>query len=150
MKLRTIKLGISDLDACIKLDRDSLDCLWTSSQWERELTDSKRICLGAAEYETQQLLGLCTAWIILDELHITSLAVDPQHQRKGIGKFMLAKLIKHAKSLKTKQIRLEVKDINMPAKAFYNSMGFERIGYRSNFYKDGTDAVVYKKKLITK
>ena len=77
------------LNDCIDLDKKSLDGLWTKSQWEKELTDPKRICIGVIELETKKLLGLCSAWLVIDELHITSLAVHPKHQRKGLGKFLI-------------------------------------------------------------
>ena len=148
MNLTIIQLGIMHLNACIDLDQKSLKGLWTKSQWERELTDPKRICLGALLHESKKLLGLCAAWLISDELHLTSIAVHPTHQRKGIGKFLLSDLIKRSKSLKTNYINLEVKNNNEPAKAFYKSMGFKTVGHRSNFYEDGSDALILNKETI--
>ena len=145
MNLKIIQLREMHLNDCFDLDQKSLNGLWTKSQWKKELTDPKRICLGIIELETKKLLGLCSAWIVIDELHITSIAVHPIYRRKGIGKFLLSNLIKRSKSLQTNQIILEVKDNNETAKAFYKSMGFETIGNRSNFYKDGSDALIFKK-----
>ena len=133
------------LNDCMELDRKSLNGLWKQSQWERELTDPKRICLGIIELETKKLLGLCSAWSVIDELHITFIAVDPMHQRKGLGRFLLSDLIKRSRSLRTNQIHLEVKETNEPAKALYKSMGFKTRAYRSNFYKDGTSALLLTK-----
>ena len=138
------------LNACFDLDQKSLKGLWTKSQWERELTDPERICLGVIELDTKKLLGLCSAWLVLDELHITSIAVQPIHQRKGLGKFLLSDLIKRSSLLSANQIHLEVKDTNIPAKAFYKSMGFKTIGNRSNFYKDGSDALLLTKEIKNK
>ena len=145
MNLTIIKLGIVHLNACIELDQKSLKGLWTKSQWERELTDSKRICLGIIDLKTKQILGLCSSWLVLDELHITIIAVHPIHQRKGLGKFLLSELIKRSRSLRTKQIHLEVKETNEPAKALYKSMGFKTTAKRSNFYGDGTNALLLTK-----
>ena len=147
MNLTTIQLGIVHLNACIDLDKKSLKGLWTKTQWERELTDSKRICIGVMDIENQKLLGLCSAWLVMDEIQITSIAIHPSFQRKGLGKLLLSDLIKRTNSLLTNQIYLEVKDTNEPAKAFYNSMGFKIIGNRHNFYKDGNDALIFKKQL---
>ena len=138
------------LNDCVDLDQKSLNGLWSKSQWERELKDPKRICLGIKELETKKLLGLCSAWLVIDELHITFLAVHPIHQRKGLGKFLLTDLIKRSKSLKINHIHLEVKDNNESAKAFYKSMGFETMGNRSNFYKDGSDALILIKGTVNK
>ncbi len=145
MNLTIIELGIMHLNDCMDLDQKSLNGIWTKSQWEIELNDSKRICLGVIEFETKKLLGLCSAWLVIDELHITFIAVDPLNQRKGLGKFLLSALIKRSKVLQTNHIYLEVKDNNEPAIAFYKSMGFKMVGSRSNFYKDGRDALTLKK-----
>ena len=133
------------LNDCVDLDQTSLNGLWTKSQWKIELTDPKRICLGIIELENKKLLGLCSAWLVLDELYITFLAIHNIYQRRGLGKYLLSDLIKRSKALQTNYIHLEVKDNNEPAKAFYKSMGFKKIGNRSNFYKDGTDALLLHK-----
>ena len=138
------------LDECVDLDQKSFEGLWTKSQWERELTDPKRICLGIIELKTKKLLGLCSAWLITDELHITSMAIHPTHQRKGLAKFLLSDLIERTKLLQMYQIHLEVKDTNEPAKAFYKSMGFKTIGKRSNFYQDGSNALILLKETKNK
>ena len=142
-----IKLGILHLNECIDIDQKSLKGLWTKSQWERELTDPRRICLGAIDIETKKLLGLCSSWLVKDELHITSIAVHPIHKRKGVGTFLLSDLIKRSESLQTNHIHLEVKENNETAKAFYKSLGFKTIGKRSNFYKDGSDALLLIKEI---
>jgi len=148
--LTIIQLGIMHLNACMELDEKSLKGLWTKSQWSKELTNSKRICLGIIDPQTKKLLGLCSAWIVIDELHITSIAVHPKHQRKGLGKFLVSDLIKRSKSLRINEIYLEVKETNEPAKAFYKSIGFKIEGTRSNLYKDGSDALIFKKQLNKK
>ena len=150
MNLTIIQLGIIHVNACMDLDQKSLKGLWTKSQWEKELTDPKRICLGIIELETKKLLGFCSAWLVIDELHITSIAVHPTHQRKGLGRFLLSDLISRSRSLQTNQVHLEVRDTNEPAKAFYKSMGFKTIGNRSNFYKDGSDALLLTKETNNK
>ena len=150
MRHSIIQLGIIHLNDCMDLDQKSLNGLWSRSQWKKELTDPNRICLGIIEYETKELLGLCSAWLLIDELYITFIAVYPIHRRKGIGKFLLLQLIKRSKSLQTNHILLEVKNNNEPAKAFYKSMGFKKLGIRANFYKDGCDALTLTKGINNK
>ena len=150
MNLRIIQLGIFHLNSCLDLDQKSLQSLWTKSQWERELTDPKRICIGIIDPQSKNILGLCSSWVILDELHITFFAIHPKHQRKGLGKFLISDLIKRSKSLRTNHIFLEVKENNESAKAFYKSMGFKTVGNRSNFYKDGSDALLLNKETNNK
>ena len=150
MNFTTIQLGIKHTNICLDLDQKSLKGLWTKSQWEKELTDPKRICIGIIELETKKLLGLCSAWLIIDELYITYIAVHPIHQRKGLGKFLLTDLINRSTSLKINNIHLEVKDNNESAKAFYKSMGFKTVGLRPNFYEDGSNALLLNKEINNK
>ena len=150
MNLTIDILGTSHLNSCLELDRKALNSLWTKSQWSKELGDPKRICLGVTNLETKELLGICSAWLVLDELHITFIAVNPKYQRKGVGKFLMSNLIKRSKSLMTNHLYLEVKDNNKTAKAFYISMGFKIVGNRANFYRDGSDAILFTKQLNKK
>ena len=53
MNLTIIQLGILHLNSCIDLDQKALKGLWTKSQWKKELTDPKRICIGIIELETE-------------------------------------------------------------------------------------------------
>ena len=150
MNIRIIQLGILHLNSCIDLDKKSLKGLWTKSQWIKELTDPKRICIGVIDLETNKILGLCSAWLVLDELQITFIAVHPKQQRKGLGHFLISELISRSNSLLINRIHLEVKETNKAAKAFYKSMGFKIIGNRSNLYKDGSNAILFTKQLNKK
>ena len=147
MHFKIIQLGIMHLNYCLDLDKKSLNGLWTKAQWQRELTEPNRISLGIIELDTEKLFGLCSAWLVIDELHINFIAVHPTHQRKGLGKYLLSNLINRSKSLQSKSIKLEVNDNNESAKAFYKSMGFKKVGCRSNFYKDGSDALLLNKEI---
>ena len=150
MNLKIMQLGILHLDSCFDLDQKTLKGLWTKSQWKKELANPKKICLGVLDLETNNLLGICSSSLIIDELHITFVAVHPIHQRKGLGSFLISEIIKRCNSLLTNQINLEVKETNEAAKAFYKSMGFEIVGNRSHLYKDGSDAILFTKKLNKK
>ncbi len=101
---------------------------------------------GTLRVANKKLLGLCSVWLLIEELHITFIAVDPMNQRRGIGKSLLSDLIKRSKSLQINHIFLEVKQNNEPAKAFYNSMGFKTVAKRSNFYQDESYGLLLKKK----
>ena len=150
MNLKIRQLGILHLNSCIYLDQKALKGLWTKSQWEKELTDPKRICIGVTDFDNEKLLGICSAWLVIDELHITAIAIDPVHQRKGLGKLLISELIKRSSSLNVNLIHLEVKNTNKQAKSFYKCLDFKIVGNRPNFYKDGSDAIIFNKQLNKK
>ncbi len=146
MEVIIIPLETKHLGLCLELDQNTFQGLWTKSQWEREIRDPKRICIGA--FESNKLLALCSGWCILKELHITVLIVNPLHLRKGLGTLILSSIIDRAKSQGINKIILEVKETNEPAKALYKNLGFKITGHRSHLYRDGGNALIFMKNLI--
>ena len=76
--------------------------------------------------------GLLT---VLDEGQITNIAVHPNFRGMGVGKAILEKLIFESESRGIREISLEVRQSNLPAKALYQSYGFEIAGVRKGFYR---------------
>jgi len=133
-------LGPSDLQACLDLDRRALGGLWSDSQWIRELQEESRPCLGL--WEENNLRALATGWLILDELHITAVAVDPNHQRRGLGGRVLAALLAHGLSQGAHHATLEVAATNEAARGLYAAAGFQKAGIRRAYYRNGDDALI--------
>ncbi len=88
------------------------------------------------------LLGLGCYWAILDEAHITVLAIDPRYQRRGLGKWLLVNLLEDACDRALTRATLEVRPSNSRALALYESLGFETLGRRRRYYTDGEDALI--------
>ena len=80
--------------------------------------------------------GLMT---VLDEGQITNIAVHPNFRGMGIGKAILENLIFESASRGIREISLEVRQSNLPAKALYQSHGFEIAGVRKGFYRHPTE-----------
>ena len=76
--------------------------------------------------------GLLT---VLDEGQITNIAVHPNFRGMGVGRAILEKLIFESASRGIREISLEVRQSNLPAKALYQSHGFEIAGVRKGFYR---------------
>ena len=127
--------------ACLKLDARALNGLWTSDHWERELSEPDRICVGIAASE-DVLVAVSCGWVVLDELQITMLAVDPDQRRRGLGRAVLRHLLMDASNAGVKQAILDVAHDNDAAQALYSSFGFETIGRRAYYYRDGKDALI--------
>nr|WP_279308292.1 ribosomal protein S18-alanine N-acetyltransferase [Nodosilinea sp. FACHB-131] len=94
------------------------------------------------------LLGLGCYWAILDEAHITVLAVDPRYQRRGLGKWLLVNLLTDASERALTRATLEVRPSNSRALALYESFGFETLGRRRRYYADGEDALILWRKSL--
>ena len=136
-----IRLNRMHALACLKLDARALNGLWTSDHWVRELCDPQRLCIGIAA-SADTLLAVACGWVVLDELQITVLAVDPEQRRRGLGRAVLQKLLVDASNAGVRQAILDVAEDNLAANSLYSSFGFQTIGRRARYYRDGKDALI--------
>ena len=127
--------------ACLKLDARALNGLWTSEHWQRELSEPDRICVGIAA-SNDVLVAVSCGWVVLDELQITLLAVDPEQRRRGLGRAVLQQLLVDASKAGVRQAILDVAEDNLAAQSLYSSLGFKTIGSRAHYYRDGQDALI--------
>jgi ribosomal-protein-alanine N-acetyltransferase len=134
-------LGPADLEACLALDERSLGRLWSRRQWSTELADPRRPGLGL--WRDGRLLAMACGWLILDELHITLVAVDPAERRRGHGRRVLRGLLQTAAARGAERATLEVAGGNAAALALYRSLGFRQAGRRPAYYRDGDDALIH-------
>jgi ribosomal-protein-alanine N-acetyltransferase len=82
-------------------------------------------------------------WVILDEAHVTTIAVDPLHRRQRIGERLLVALIDEAMKRGARWVTLEVRKSNLGAQTLYRKYGFKDIGIRKGYYSDNReDAIV--------
>jgi ribosomal-protein-alanine N-acetyltransferase len=90
-----------------------------------------------------RLVGYGGLMFVLDEAHVTTLSVHPDHQGLGIGTRLLASLVREALDRGTRALTLEVRASNEPAKALYRRFGFAPAGIRKNYYAEvGEDALI--------
>lgn len=135
-----VPLGPELLQACLELDRLCLGGLWTAEQWRRELADPQRPGLGLPQGE--RLLAMACAWLVVDELHITLVAVDPAHRQRGLARGLLAALLRRGRELGAARATLEVGSANPAALALYRAVGFRTAGVRRRYYSNGDDALI--------
>ena len=90
-----------------------------------------------------RLLAMGCQWAILDEAHITIVAVCPDYQHQGLGQAMLLALLSRARLRGLERATLEVKASNQPAISLYEKFGFKVAGRRRGYYQDtGEDALI--------
>ena len=94
------------------------------------------------------VIGFGGMWLIMDEIHITNVAVAPEHRGQGYSKTLINDMIKYAKEKGFQHMTLEVRVSNSVAIALYEKFGFESVGVRPKYYVDtGEDALVMWKSL---
>jgi ribosomal-protein-alanine N-acetyltransferase len=91
----------------------------------------------------QRLIGLGCFWSILEEAHITLLAVHPAYQGLGLGQLLFYALLKLARIQGMERATLEVRVSNQVALSLYQKFGFQEAGRRRRYYQDtGEDALI--------
>jgi len=134
------ELGPADLEDCHQLDQCSLGGLWSRDQWARELEEPQRPCMGLRV--AGQLVAMACGWLVVDELHITAVAVLPEQRQQGLGSQVLQALLQRAHALGAQHATLEVAAGNSPALALYARQGFTTAGVRRGYYRNGEDALI--------
>jgi ribosomal-protein-alanine N-acetyltransferase len=126
----------ADLQAVEALQRQTFTNPWGADaiRWELENSDVAR--LYVLEGPSGALVAYCACWMIFDELHINSLAVDHAWRRHGAARTLLAHVLKDAARAGAKGATLEVRRSNEPACALYRGLGFSVGGVRRDYYQD--------------
>ncbi|MEC4817722.1 MAG: ribosomal protein S18-alanine N-acetyltransferase [Scytonema sp. PMC 1069.18] len=133
----------ADLSAVLELDRTCFGGLWSLEAYQRELDSPNSDLLGLFSSVSMQLLGMGCFWTILDEAHITILAVHPQYHYQGFGQALLYYLLKTACDRRLERATLEVRVSNSVAISLYQKFGFKTAGTRRRYYADnGEDALI--------
>jgi len=133
-------LKIEHLSALLELDQACFGGLWTMEGYQRELDSPNSDLLGLfSPVSSSTLLGMGCFWSILEEAHITILAVHPQYHRQGLGQALLYSLIKTACDRGLERATLEVRASNLGAISLYQKFGFQTAGRRKRYYQDNDE-----------
>ncbi|MBD1885492.1 MULTISPECIES: ribosomal protein S18-alanine N-acetyltransferase [Microcoleus] len=164
MRFLQIKhLAAEHLNSAVELDRLCFGGLWTLEGYGRELGSPNSDLLGLWTWETDDcesaqnragtgapplqipptLIGIGCLWAILEEAHITILAIHPRFQGQGLGQALLWDLLKKAHYRELERATLEVRSSNLTAISLYQKFGFQEAGRRRGYYEDtGEDALI--------
>jgi ribosomal-protein-alanine N-acetyltransferase len=139
-------MSLADIETVVEIDRLSFSLPWSERVYRLELTENPAAHLYVAvkkKYTDENILGYIGFWYIVDETHISTLAVHPSERRTGIGEGLLIHALDEAESLGAEVVTLEVRGSNQPAIMLYQKFGFEVVGRRPRYYKDnGEDAIL--------
>ena len=141
------QLNEKDIDICYELDSKTIS-LWSKSQWANEFKKEGTNAYGILL--SNLVVGICVYHVIFDEAEINFIAINQKYRNKGFGTYLMSYLIKECEKLDINKLFLEVSHTNFIAEKFYSRFNFFTVGIRRNYYKDGSDALLKEKKLITK
>jgi len=135
-------MRMADVAAVLEIERLSFSSPWPAFAFEQELTANRLAHYRVARLG-ERVVAFAGIWLMVDEAHITTFGVHPDHRRRGIGRRLLLVLAEVAIELGSARMTLEVRVSNEPAQRLYRSFGFNLTGRRVAYYSDdGEDALV--------
>ncbi len=140
-------MRVSDLDEVLAIEHASFSTPWSRAAYHREL-----VINGYATYLVGRVDGRIISyggmWVILDEGHITNIAVHPGFRECGVGRLTMLALEEKALALGACRMTLEVRVSNTAARRLYEHLGYRGTGVRRHYYSDThEDAIVMWKDL---
>ncbi|HHU33461.1 MAG: ribosomal protein S18-alanine N-acetyltransferase [Zhaonellaceae bacterium] len=146
-KYKITPMNVSHINEVAQIEQVSFPTPWSKEAYYNELKDN-----GFAHYYVclacEQVVGYAGMWIIIDEAHITNIAVHPDFRGQKIAQTLLLKLMQEAMRLGAERITLEVRSSNRVAQYVYGKLGFYPVGIRKGYYTDTKeDAIIMWKNL---
>ncbi len=131
----------ADLERVAAIEEQSFPTPWSRDLLASELDQPGSIYIVAER--GGEVAGFVGLWHVMDEGHICTLAVDPDHRGCGIGEMLVLSALNAAVDVGADAVHLEYRVGNDPAARLYAKLGFKRVGVRKNYYTDtGEDAVL--------
>jgi len=110
---------------------------WSAEAISTEIYRTEAVCFVAVEKDI--VIGYVSMRHIIDEGHISNIAVAENFRQKGVGSLLLGALVQEAEKRKLVGVTLEVRVSNHAALHLYKKYGFTIEGYRKNYYTQPTE-----------
>jgi [ribosomal protein S18]-alanine N-acetyltransferase len=123
-----------DLDAVAALEAATFTNPWTREMLERELVQSDVARVYVVRLPGRRVAAFCACWLVYDELHINTIAVDANLRRQGLARALMTHILDEAAAQGAARTFLEVRRSNLPAQRLYENLGFAVAGVRRNYY----------------
>jgi [ribosomal protein S18]-alanine N-acetyltransferase len=131
-----------DIDQILEVEHASFATPWSREAFYNEIYQNKFAVYIVLE-EDDKIIGYCGAWVVIDEAHITNIAILPSYRGRQLGEALLRKMMSIAKDMGARSMTLEVRVTNHVAQSLYRKLGFQNGGIRKNYYSDNQeDALV--------
>ena len=139
--IEIVRMNESHVSAVAELEKQNFSEPWPEIAVRSELTN--KLALWLVAVEDGEVLGYVGSQTVMQEADMMNIAVADSHRRRGIARALVEELIR---LLDAYQLTLEVRASNVPAIALYESMGFQQVGLRKNYYKmPKEDALILRK-----
>lgn len=140
--IQFIPMQKQHISGVLAIEDVSFPTPWSQQSFEYEVEDNT-FARYLVAVQDGQVLGYGGMWIILDESHVTNIAIHPAYRQQGLGRQLLCNLVAWASQLGCRQMTLEVRISNAVARRLYEGCGFIQRGIRKGYYTDNhEDALI--------
>jgi ribosomal-protein-alanine N-acetyltransferase len=107
---------------------------WTLEMLQQEMSRNQHARLYVVRLPDMSVAAFCSCWVIFDELHINTIAVEERRRRQGLARALLQHVFADAAAAGARRATLEVRNSNHPARQLYAALGFAAAGIRRGYY----------------
>ena len=141
-EVRFRMMTVEDVDHVYEIEALSFSLPWTKEAFYYEMLENKHAHYVLAETD-QGIIGYCGLWLVVDECHVTNIAIHPDERGKKLGERLMRAAIDAAKEHGAVLMTLEARVSNHVARNLYQKLGFQNGGIRKRYYSDNQeDAIV--------
>lgn len=132
------RMMLDDLDRIMEIEHSSFTLPWARDAFEAEITQNHFAKYLVAVLD-DAVVGYAGVWVILDEGHVTNIAIHPDARGKKLGEALMLQLMATAIANGAERMTLEVRVSNEVAKRLYDKLGFVSHGIRKGYYTDNNE-----------
>ena len=139
-------MELSDIEDILVVEKLSFSIPWSKDSFEKEIVDNNLAIYLVAKVN-EKAVGYIGMWKVLNEGHITNVAVHPEFRHQGIGNQLVSELLSLCEKEDIDLVTLEVRKSNQNAIKLYEKHGFVAEGIRKAYYQDNKeDAIIMWKR----
>jgi len=143
-RLRSMRLP--DIPRVMSIEALVFPVPWKASAYEYEIGQNRlaryKVLTVQVGDQPEQVIGYAGLWKLSDEAHISTIAVHPSWQGKGLGELLLLDLLIIALTINVNLVTLEVRKSNVIAQSLYEKYQFNIVGQRPRYYQGKEDALI--------
>ena len=136
--LHIAPMSDADVKDVLRIEQQSFATTWPSNAFYQELHENKlaHYYVGRAG---DRIVAYGGIWVILEDSHITTIAVSPDARGRKFGETLLLYLLEQAMERGASWMTLEVRESNVVAQALYRKYGFTTVSTRKGYYSDNNE-----------
>jgi len=133
----------ADVDAVTAIETESFPTPWSRRHFIHEM-ERNPFSLNHVLRRDDRVVGYASIWVLDGELQVNKIAIAQAERGKGLGRLLLARLLRLAREANCRSVSLEVRPANAAARKLYEAEGFRETGRRADYYGPGEHAILMR------